>query len=141
MNRICITSFICLFVYSCGPSIPYLDARAAYTDCELRNESIIKVDQCARSALRNHEQQYGSGTVRNYNTDTLKFYRGLVHKVKTKQISNSSAQTRFQNYTTNKTAANEAASRENARKIGEASRGLDELFSQPGGLYDILNKR
>jgi hypothetical protein len=141
MNRICITSFICLFVYSCGPSIPYLDARAAYTDCELRNESIIKVDQCARSTLRNHEQQYGSGTVRNYNTETLKVYRGLVHKVKTKQLSNSVAQRRFQNYTRDKTAANEAASRENARKVGEASRGLDELFSQPGGLYDILNKR
>jgi len=139
--KIPIITGLCLFLYSCGPSIPYLDARAAYKDCGLRNEGIIKVDQCARSTLKNHEQQYGSGTVTNYNTETLKFYRGLVHKVKTKQLSNSVAQSRFQNYTRNKTAANEAAQRENARKIGEASRGLDELFSQPGGLYDILNKR
>jgi hypothetical protein len=139
--KISISIPICLLLYSCGPSISYIDARAAYTDCELRNESIIKVDQCARSTLRNHEQQYGGGTVRNYDTETLKVYRGLVHKVKTKQLSNSVAQRRFQNYTRNKTAANEAASRESARKVGEASRGLDELFSQPGGLYDILNKR
>ena len=113
-------SFILLFVYSCGPSVPYLDSRKAYHDCSLRNESVVKVDECARSKIRNHQSQYGSHAISNYNTETLNYYRGLVHKVKTKQISNSVAKQRFQSYTIQK----ENAKREEIRKFGTA---MDEL--------------
>jgi len=124
MNRICIISFISLLLYSCGPSVPYLDARKAYDDCSLRNESVVKVDECARSMIRNHQSQYGSHAISNYNSDTLEFYRGLAYKVKTKQISNSVAKQRFNSYTTQK----ENARREEIRKAGQAADELNCLF-------------
>ena len=120
MNRVCIVSFIALLLYSCGPSIPYLDARKAYHDCSLMNESVVKVHECATSNINNHRSQYGSHAISNYNTETLNYYRGLVHKVKTRQISNSVAKQRFQSYTIQK----ENAKREEIRKFGTA---MDEL--------------
>ena len=124
MDKICIISLVSLFLYSCGPSVPYLDARQAYQDCALRNESVVKVDECARSMIRNHQSQYGSSAVTNYNSELLQYYRGLVHKVKTKQISNSVAKKRINDYE----QAKERARREEWRKTGQAMDELNCMF-------------
>ena len=115
-----------LLLTACGG--PTLDARAAYTDCGYQYDSIIKVSACAKDRMRTFEQQYGAGTVYNRGTETLKFYEGLVNKVRSNQISNNEALNRFSSFTQQKAAADKRASQENARVIGETADGLNCLW-------------
>jgi hypothetical protein len=116
-----------LLLTSCGGG-PALDARAAYTSCGYQYDSIIKVSVCAKDKMRTFEQQYGAGTVYNRGTETLKFYEGLVYKVKSNQISNDDALNRFSSFTQQKAAADKRRSQENARKIGDTADGLNCLW-------------
>ena len=115
-----------LLLTACGG--PTLDARAAYTDCGYQYDSIIKVSACAKDRMRTFEQQYGAGTVYYRGTETLKFYEGLVNKVRSNQISNNEALNRFSSFTQQKAAADKRASQENARVIGETADGLNCLW-------------
>ena len=103
-NLLALSAFFSLI--SCA-STPSFDARAAYTDCTYQYESIVDVNRCAEGRMRTFEQQYGAGTVYNRGTDTLQFFKGLVNKVETKQISNDEAWNRFNSYTQQKAELDE----------------------------------
>ena len=91
-------------------------------------DSIVKVSLCAKDQMRTFEQQHGAGTVYNRGTETLKFYEGLVYKVKSNQISNDDALNRFSSFAQQKAAADKRRSQENARKIGDTADGLNCLW-------------
>ena len=101
-----------------------MNAQSVYNDCSYKFDNIVKVDECAKNRMRSFASQYGSGSIYGRGSPELQFYQGLVYKVKSNQISNSEALNRYANY--KQQAEQKRAS--DARKIGEASDGLNCLL-------------
>ena len=116
-----LTSFL-IFLSSCGG--PSMNAHIAYKDCSYKFDNIVKVDQCAKGMMQTFLRQNPSGVIYGRDSNELQFYKGLVYKVKSNQISNSDALNRYANYKQQK----EQAAKAEARKIGEAADGLNCLF-------------
>ena len=93
-----------------------------YDDCSKRYESMVKVQDCARSAMQSVRRD--GATVYTSDQGLQSYWDGLVYKVKTNQLSDREAWTRLRNY---QVQQNNAA-RQRAKQTGEAFDGLNCLL-------------
>ena len=90
-----------------------------YDDCSKRYESMVKVQDCARSAMQSVRRD--GATVYTSDQGLQSYWDGLVYKVKTNQLSDRVAWTRLRDYQVRQNAA----AKEDARKLGEFADGLN----------------
>ena len=88
-------------------------------DCSTRYESVVKTQDCAQSAAQRLRQD--GATVYAGDQGLQSYWNGLVYKVKSNQISDREAWTRFRDYQVRQNAA----AAEEARKLGEFADGLN----------------
>ena len=93
-----------------------------YDDCSKRYESMVKVQDCARSAMQSVRRD--GATVYTSDQGLQSYWDGLVYKVKTNQLSDRVAWTRLRDY---QVQQNNAA-RQKAKQTGEAFDGLNCLL-------------
>ena len=101
---------------SCASSY---DSLQLVHDCSTRYESVVKTQDCAQNAA--HRLRQDGATVYASDQGLQNYWNGLVYKVKSNQISDGEAWTRFKDYQV-KQNANAAA---NARATGEFLDGLN----------------
>ena len=89
------------------------------SDCAARYESVVKTQDCAQNAAQRLRRD--GATVYASDQGLQTYWNGLVYKVKSNQISDREAWTRFRDYQV-KQNANAAA---NARATGEFLDGLN----------------
>ena len=116
IKRILFLIALATLLTSCAASYNSLQF---YDDCSKRYENMVKVQDCARSAMQNVRRD--GATVYTSDQALQSYWDGLVYKVKTKQISDRVAWTRLRDYQVRQNAA----AAEDARKLGEFADGLN----------------
>ena len=119
IRRILFLVVLATLLTSCAPSMNSLEA---YVSCMHRYESIVKADQCAHNKISYHQRD--GGTVYTSDPDIYNYIQGLVYKVKSNQISDGEAWTRFRDYQVKQNAA----ASQRAKQTGEAFDGLNCIF-------------
>ena len=88
-------------------------------DCSTRYESVVKTQDCAQNAAQRLRRD--GATVYAGDQGLQSYWNGLVYKVKSNQISDREAWTRFRDYQVKQNNAQ----RQNAKQMGDVFDGLN----------------
>ena len=122
IKKILLTLLFIIFTILLNSCASSYNSLQLISDCAARYESVVKTQDCAQNSA--HRLRQDGATVYASDQGLQNYWNGLVYKVKSNQISDGEAWTRFREYQVKQNARAAA----NAQATGEFFDGLNCIF-------------